>query len=137
MSDKAPDILLVKSPRGLEPYGQHSAPALELLASGQILTAKPRKGRGLPRNSAYWAGLHTAIDNCDAWPTPYRLHTDLKKHCGYVEEYFSPITGQWEVHVQSTAFDKMTESEFAQYFMKAQQHFVSEMGFDPWRKEAA
>lgn len=136
MSDKAPDILLIKTLRGLEPYGRHSAPGLELLASGQILTAKPRKGRGLPRNSAYWAGLHTAIENCDVWPTTERLHDDLKKYCGYVDEYFSPLTGQWEIRVQSTAFNKMNESEFAQYFMKAQQRFVSEMGFDPWRRSA-
>ena len=136
MSDKAPDILLVKTPRGLEPYGPHSAPMLDALVTGQVLTSKPRKGRGLPRNAAYWAGLHTAIDNCDVWPTAERLHDDLKKYCGYVDEYFSPLTGRWEVRVQSTAFGKMNESQFAEYFRKAQQRFVSEMGFDPWLRVA-
>lgn len=135
--DKAPDILLMKTADGLQPYGVHSGPMLDELVSGQVLTAKPRKGRGLPRNGAYWAGLHTAIENCDVWPTAARLHDDLKKYCGYVDEYFSPLTGQWEVRVQSTAFDKMTESEFAAYFRKAQQRFTSEMGFDPWARQSA
>ncbi|KIC22482.1 hypothetical protein [Leisingera sp. ANG-Vp] len=134
--DKAPDILLIKTPGGLEPYGRHSTPMLEDLVPGQVLTAKPRKGRGLPRNAAYWAGLHTAIEHCDVWPTTERLHADLKKYCGYVDEYFSPLTGQWEVRVQSTAFSKMNESEFAQYFRKAQLRFISEMGFDPWLQVA-
>ena len=135
--DKAPDILLIKSAGGLMAYGPHSAPALDALVTGQVLAAKPRKSRGLPRNSAYWAGLHTAIESCEVWPTAARLHDDLKKYCGYVDEYFSPLTGQWEIRVQSTAFDKMNESEFADYFRKAQQRFISEMGFDPWARKLA
>ncbi|WP_420003225.1 hypothetical protein [Arenibacterium sp. LLYu02] len=135
--DKAPDILLLKTSDGLQAYGAHSAPALDALVIGQVLTVKPRKGRRLPRNAAYWAGLHSAIENCDVWPTPGRLHDDLKKYCGYVDEYFSPLTDNWEIRVQSTAFDKMNESEFAAYFRKAQQRFITEMGFDPWARKAA
>ncbi|RAP39654.1 hypothetical protein BYZ73_19220 [Rhodovulum viride] len=127
-----PPILIQKTPAGLMPYGPHSGPMLDELITGQVLTAKPRKGRTLPRNAAYWAGLHAAIENVDAWPTTSHLHQDLKRLCGYVDVYHNPLTGRDEVRVQSTAFDKMGESEFAAFFRLAQMRFTQQMGFDPW-----
>lgn len=132
MTDKAPDLLLQVTPDGLRPYGRHSDPMLEDLPIGQVLTAKPRKNRTLPRNAAYWAGLQQAVKATDAWPTASHLHETLKKACGYVEEYFDPITGKWEVRIQSTAFDKMSEADFTAYFRKAQAVFIEQMGFCPW-----
>lgn len=102
------------------------------LVNGQVLTCKPRKSRSQPRNSAYWAGVGAAVKATDAWPTPMHLHNDLKRLCGYVEVYHNPFTGRDEIRVQSAAFDKMTESEFAAYFRLAQMKFISAMGFDPW-----
>ena len=127
-----PPILLQLTPQGLVPYGAYSAPQLEALTVGQVLTAKPRKGRSLPRNGAYWAGLSAAVKATEAWPTPEHLHADLKRLCGYVDVYHNPLTGHDEVRVQSTSFDKMTESEFAEYFRFAQARFIGRMGFDPW-----
>ncbi|WP_155774100.1 hypothetical protein [Rhodovulum sp. MB263] len=66
------------------------------------------------------------------WPTTRHLHDDLKRLCGYVDVYHNPLTGRDEVRVQSTAFDKMGESEFAAYFRLAQMRFAQQMGFDPW-----
>ena len=107
------------------------------LITGQVMTATPRKGRTQPRNGAYWAGLHTAVDATDAWPTTGRLHNDLKELCGYVENYTNPLTGERKLIVQSTAFDKMNESEFAAYFRLAQMKFIARMGFDPWQRVEA
>ncbi|BAQ67244.1 hypothetical protein NHU_00072 [Rhodovulum sulfidophilum] len=127
-----PAILIQKTPSGLMPYGPHSGPMLDDLPIGQVLTAKPRKGRLLPWNGAYWAGLRTAVENSEAWPTDKHLHQDLKRLCGYVEHYFSPLSGQWEIRVQSTAFDRMGQPEFAAFFRLAQMRFAQQMGFDPW-----
>ncbi|MCE8438883.1 hypothetical protein [Rhodovulum sulfidophilum] len=127
-----PAILIQKTPSGLMPYGPHSGPMLDELVMGQVLTAKPRKGRTIPRNTAYWAGLTTAIENAEAWPTTRHLHDDLKRLCGYVDRYHYPLTGRDEVRVQSTAFNRMGESEFAAYFRLAQMRFAQQMGFDPW-----
>ena len=129
-----PPILLQITPNGIQPYGAHSGPMVADLVNGQVGTFKPRKGRTQPRNGAYWAGLHTAIENTDAWPTTGHLHTDLKKLCGYIEEYHNPFTGGTEIRVQSTAFDKMGESEFAAFFRLAQLKFAQTMGFDPWSR---
>lgn len=135
MSDKAPEILIQKTPIGLMPYGIHSGPLIDDLVMGQVFTAKPRKDRTAPRNSAYWAGLGVAVKATEAWPASTHLHQDLKRLCGYVDWYHNPLTGQDEVRVQSTAFDKMSESEFAAYFRQAQTRFVEQMQFDPWDRE--
>lgn len=133
--DKTPLILVQKCPAGLLPYGAHSGPMLDDLIVGQVLSCTPRKGRTPPRNGAYWAGLHTAVKATDAWPTATHLHDDLKRLCGYLDHYHNPLTGREEIRVQSTAFDKMGESEFAHYFRLAQARFISKMGFDPWQRE--
>lgn len=134
MTDKAPPILMQKTPRGWLPYGSHSAKMIDELVMGQVITCTPRKGRTLPRNAAYWAGLQNAVEATDAWPTPDHLHQDLKRLCGYVDHYHNPLTGRDEIRVQSTAFSKMSESEFSAYFRLAQQRFISAMGFDPWEQ---
>lgn len=132
-----PAILIQKTPQGLIPYGTHSGPMVEDLPIGQVFTAKPRKGRKLPTNGAYWAGLRVALDNTDAWPTPKHLHDDLKRLCGYFDVYHNPLTGRDEVRVQSAAFDAMSEPEFKAYFRLAQMKFAQKMGFDAWEREAA
>lgn len=133
--DKPPPILIQKCASGLLPYGSHSAPMLDDLIVGQVLTATPRKGRTLPRNGAYWAGLNTAVKATDAWPTAQHLHDDLKRLTGYVDTYHNPLTGRDEIRAQSTAFDKMSESEFALFFRLAQARFTAKMGFDAWARE--
>lgn len=138
MTDKPPPMLLQKCPTGLLPYGAHSGDMLDALVMGQVITCTPRKGRTLPRNGAYWAGLQAAVKATDAWPTPSHLHADLKRLCGYVDHYMNPLTEREEMRVQSTAFDAMGESEFAQFFQLAQIRFIGRMGFDPWiRPEAS
>ena len=132
--DKPPPILLQKTPSGILPYGEHSQDAISDAVNGQVFTAKPRKGRTLARNAAYWAGLNAAVKATDAWPTAGHLHSDLKRLCGYVDVYHNPLTGRDEVRVQSAAFDKMGESEFAAYFRLAQMRFIEKMGFDPWTR---
>ena len=127
-----PPILIQKTPQGLLPYGAHSGPMMDALIMGQVLSCQPRKGRTLPRNAAYWAGLQAAVKATDAWPTPSHLHDDLKRLCGYVDVYHNPLTGRDEVRVQSTAFNRMGESEFAAFFRLAQLKFIEKMGFDPW-----
>lgn len=134
--DKEPPILLQKVPGGYAPYGAHSGDMLDGLVMGQVLTCTPRKGRTVPRNSAYWAGLQFAVRATDAWPTPKHLHEDLKRLTGYVDFYHNPLTGREEIRPQSTAFDKMPESEFAAFFRLAQMKFVDRMGFDPWKENA-
>lgn len=135
--DTPPAILIQKRPDGLAPYDRISAALIGDMVNGQVFTCKPRKGRTLPRNGAYWAGLRTAVQATDAWPTEKHLHDDLKRLCGYVDVYHNPLTGQDEVRVQSTAFDKMGESEFAAFFRLAQQKFIARMGFDAWEREDA
>jgi len=133
--DKPPPILVQKTPDGILPYDRHSAEAIAEAVNGQVFTAKMRKGRRTDRNAVYWIGLGNAVRATDAWPTAEHLHRDLKRLCGYVEVYHNPLTGNDEVRIQSTAFDRMGESEFAAYFRLAQQRFISKMGFDPWEQE--
>ena len=136
MTDTAPPILMQKTPRGWMPYGGHSVDMVEDVPMWQVANLKVRKGRTLPRNSAYWAGLQKAVKATDAWPTAGHLHDDLKRLCGYVDVYHNPLTGRDEVRVQSTAFHKMSETEFAAYFRLAQMKFIAKMGFDAWEGEA-
>ena len=132
--DKPPAILMQKCPDGWRPYGPHSPAMLDEMIVGQVVSVKPRKGRTLPRNAAYWVGLQRAVEATDAWPTAGHLHNDLKRLTGYVDVYHNPLTGRDEVRVQSTAFDAMGESEFAAFFRLAQAKFIAAMGFDPWER---
>lgn len=124
-----------KTPHGFKPYDQYSLGVLGDDVNGQVYKLTPRKGRMIARNAAYWIGLGLAVKATDSWPTAEHLHIDLKKLCGYVEAYHNPLTEKDEIRVQSTAFDRMTESEFVAYFMLAQQRFIAKMGFDPWERE--
>jgi len=132
--DTPPPILIQKCPDGLRPYDRISAEAIGDMVNGQVFTCKARRGRTVPRNGAYWSGLGVAVKATDAWPTAEHLHNDLKRLCGYVDVYHNPLTGCDEVRVQSTAFSKMGESEFAAYFRLAQARFIAQMGFDPWER---
>jgi len=130
--DKPPPILVQMTPHGLKPYDRHSEGLMAGAVNGQVFTAKPRKGRSLPRNGAYWGGLNAAVAATDAWPTASHLHNDLKRLCGYVDVYYNPLTKRDEVRVQSTSFERMSEQEFAAYFTLAQMKFIQVMGFDAW-----
>ncbi len=132
--DTPPPILAQKCPAGIRAYGILSGETIDAMPMGQVFTLTPRKGRTLPRNGAYWAGLHTAVKATDAWPTKEHLHDDLKRLCGYVDIYHNPLTGRDEIRPQSTAFNAMPESEFAHYFRLAQAKFIAVMGFDPWER---
>jgi hypothetical protein len=135
--DKPPPLLLQRCPGGWKPYGAYS-PAMEAdLPIGQVVTATPRRGRTLPRNAAYWAGLQAAVAATEAWPTAAHLHEDLKRLCGYVDHYHNPLTGRDEIRPQSTAFARMSEAEFAVYFRMAQMRFAQRMGFDAWERAEA
>lgn len=133
--DSPPPILLQKTPKGILPYDRISEEIISEAVNGQVLTCKLRKGRTQPRNAVYWIGLGKAVKATGAWPTAGHLHADLKRLCGYVDVYHNPLTGRDEVRVQSTAFDKMSESEFAAYFRLAQQKYIAAMGHDPWLDE--
>ena len=133
--DTPPPILLQKCPDGLRAYDRLSAGALADHVTGQVYTCKPRKGRTKPRNAAYWVGLGVAVKAVDCWPTAKHLHDDLKRLTGYVDIYHNPLTGRDEIRPQSTAFDRMSESEFAAFFRLAQLKFTERMGFDPWARE--
>ena len=133
--DSAPPLLIQKCPNGLRPYSRLTEESIAEAPMGQVYTCKPRKGRTEERNAAYWVGLSKAVKATDAWPTATHLHADLKRLCGYVDVYHNPLTGQDEVRVQSTAFDKMSEQEFSAYFRLAQAKFIKIMGFDPWAHE--
>jgi hypothetical protein len=133
--DKPPPLLMQKCPNGFLPYGALSREIIDAALVGQVYTCTPRRGRTLPRNGAYWAGLNAAVKATDAWPTAGHLHEDLKRLCGYVDIYHNPLTGRDEIRPQSTAFDKMPEAEFAHYFALAQSKFIAKIGFDPWKRD--
>ena len=132
--DKAPDILVQKTPNGILPYNEFSQDEIAGLANGQVFKAAPRKGRKESTNGAYWIGINTAVKATDAWPTQQHLHDDLKRLCGYVDTYHNPLKGCDEIRVQSTAFAKMSEPEFKAYFQLAQAKFIAAMDFDPWAR---
>lgn len=132
--DSPPPILMQKCPEGIRPYNRFSEDAVAEMENGQVFTCKPRKGRTEARNAAYWVGLATAVKATGAWPTAAHLHNDLKRLTGYVDVYHNPLTGRDEVRVQSTSFDKMTETEFSAYFRLAQAKFIAAMKFDPWER---
>lgn len=108
--------------------------ALDGIAQGERVKVEIRQWRNRGRNRAYWSMLSEVVDACGLRLTPEKLHEVLKLENNVVELIRLP-TGMTVAIPGSIAFEKMSESEFVDFFRKAEAWLAETFGYV--REEAA
>lgn len=88
------------------------------------------------QNRLYWAGLGLLVQNLDEenaekWPSARHFHDAILQHFGYTYRQWK-IDGTFKVEIDSVAFDKMDDGDFATLFERARGVTVNLFGYDPW-----
>lgn len=118
---------------GLRPACPIAEAMLADLKHGAVIGLDaPKRPRNRARNAFYWKMLSIVVENTEHWPSPEKLHEALKRHLGMVEEVVG-IDGEIHLELRSTAFDRMSEPEFAAYLNRAINVICTEVipGLDP------
>ena len=129
--DKPPAPLVVKSANGIRPARSWD---LEAIASDPIGTEYELhrvSGRKPKQHRTYWKALGLVVKATDRWATAAHLHDELKIACGYYRIAKSLRSGQELILPDSTAWDKMDQSEFQAFMDKAMETLTRAVGFDP------
>lgn len=98
----------------LIPADDQAAALMAKLPLGEVVTMKLKRDRSTPQQRLYW-GILQHISEASQWETAERLHVALKIRLGYFDLLQLP-NGKAVPVPQSTAFDKMDQAEFQDYF---------------------
>lgn len=121
----AKTFYIVPDQRGfLAPASQFDAEIIAELPRRELEVTVKQK-RSLPQHRLYWLILTLTMRHINDQPgisygfsTPEGLHDELKWEAGLIEPVHH-LDGSISHRVKSTAFDKMDQLEFAEYFRKA------------------
>lgn len=113
-----PNVYMQRTLAGLAPWSDKDREVIAALPMGKMLSVTIAQKRNANRHRYYWALLGTIVDNQTHYKTTQQLHIWLKLRMGVIEEI---IAHDGVIHIipGSTAFDKMTEPEFAKFLTAA------------------
>ena len=131
MAKKRPSAI-VRLDRGrITPVTAADAELLSECKDGQEFDLVRRSPRSTPHNSMYWAQLNWIVKATEAFPTAEHMHRWIKWGLGYATDIVHPKTGEVLAKtVDSTAFDKMDQAEFNEFYKQAARLILEEMGID-------
>lgn len=129
--DKLPAPLVVKSANGIRPARAWDLETIVLDPIGTEYELHRVSKRKPKQHRTYWKALGLVVKSTDRWATSAHLHEELKLACGYYRVAKSLNTGQDLILPDSTAWDKMDQSEFQTYMDKAMEVLSKAVGFDP------
>ena len=99
---------------GFEPVSATARRFWQETARGDVVKMEGKRPRNLARHNYYWKMLEVATNNLEQFDTPEQLHVAVKATLGLGE--WKDVGGSRPLfYPASTAFDKMTEAEFAEY----------------------
>ena len=102
--------------------------ALDGIAQGERVRVEIKQYRNSGRNRAYWSVLSDVVAACGLTLTPEKLHEVLKLENGVIELIRLP-TGMTVAIPGSISFERMTESEFVDFFRKAEEWLATTYGW--------
>lgn len=102
--------------------------ALDGIAQGERVRVEIKQYRNSGRNRAYWSVLSDVVAACGLNLTPEKLHEVLKLENGVIELIRLP-TGMTVAIPGSISFERMTESEFVDFFRKAEEWLATTYGW--------
>ncbi len=86
--------------------------------------------RSNPHNAKYWALLHEVVKASEKYATAEHLHRALLLALGYTDNLIT-LDGRTLVIPDSTAFGKMDQKKFEEYYTKAVALLATLLGDDP------
>ena len=131
---ESPVYAFFRNGNGLTPEMSFDLEALAGIAQGERVRVELKQWRNSARNRAYWKLLSEVVQACGLKYTTEKLHEILKLENGVVELIRLP-TGMTVAIPGSIAFEKMSESEFVDFFRKAEAWLAETFGYV--REEAA
>lgn len=126
-----PNIQVERRGGQLLPVSTLDAEMFEEYPQGQLFDLVAVSNRSDPHHRLYWATLGSVVKATNKWPTADHLHNDLKMLCGYYRTVVNHATGGIYYVPDSTAYKKMDQAEFAQYFDAAMERLSQAIGYDP------
>lgn len=124
------EFYAIRTSKGIVPEYAMDADKMEDLPFGKRLKVSVSLPRNRKRDGLYWAVLREVCRATERWPTDKHLHEDLLITLGYWTKLVS-LSGDIRLVRDSTAHDKMSDSEFAAYFNRAMALLSQELHFDP------
>ena len=126
-----PVIQVEKVAGNLIPLSEYDAIEIETHPIGQLYDVVPRSQRSPQHHKFYWAILGKVVRETNLWPSASHLHDDLKMLCGHYRTVINKMSGNLYYIPDSTAFHKMDQNEFADYFELAMAKLAEAIGYDP------
>lgn len=129
--DKPPAPLVVKASNGIRPARSWDLEAITPDPIGTEYELHRVSKRKPKQHRTYWKALGLVVKSTGRWATSAHLHEETKIACGYYRVAKNLRTGQDLILPDSTAWDKMDQTEFGVYFDKAMEIISKAVGFDP------
>jgi len=127
-------IHMVRRGFALVPEIDMDAEAIAAIPQGHSVRVEIRQQRSHPRLRAYWKMLSLVVEATDCAASAEKLHEAMKLELGVVDLV---RVGRMTVAIPgSIAFDKMTESEMAAYFQRAEEWLSRTYGYVPEARAA-
>lgn len=131
MAKKRPTAIVRLSQGRLAPVTAWDAELLADCKDGQEFDLVRRSPRSAPHNGMYWAQLGLIVKATELFPTSDHMHRWIKYGLGYAVDIVHPKTGEVLAKtVDSTAFDKMDQAEFNEFYRQAERLIAQELGID-------
>lgn len=125
-----PNIVVRKTPRGLQPISGFDAEMLLAAPIGTEFNLVSLTRRSRPQLRTYWKALNEVVKATGKWPTSEKLHDALKRACGYVEIRYN-LDGSSYIATDSISFEAMNHEEFCTYMDQAMAKLAEAVGYDP------
>lgn len=130
-SHSKPKLQVYKRDGHLLPLTEYDAQEIEDTPIDQLFDLVPVSKRSDPHHKLYWATLGNVVKQTGLWPSSAHLHDDLKMLCGYYRTVVNKANGGLYYIPDSTAYRKMDQAEFSQYFEQAMAKLSETVGYDP------
>lgn len=117
----------------LVPSTRDSENWLDRVNSEKPVLLDPRQPRNGTHHNLYWAILAEVAHNTERYKSGAALHEGIMMQLGMCEKRIIVMpNGGWEVTCDrdSTAFEKMDQAAFSEYFDTAMGIIQKDMGFD-------
>jgi hypothetical protein len=123
--------------RALVPATAYDAERCQKFKAGEKLKVdRLVRPRSIPMQGMYWAALSCLVEATECVPTSEHLHNLIKMKLGYVTPAVMPDGALYWIP-DSTAFDKMDQAAFNEFFKQADRWCLETFGVGLANQEQA
>jgi hypothetical protein len=130
-SPSKPKIQMELRDGNLTPVTRYDAESMEAYKESQIFNVVASSERSNPHHKLYWTILKAVVDATAMWPTPQKLHNQIKFLTGYYSSVINGKSGEVFYVVDSISFESMDQQEFSTFFDAAMEILSNRLETDP------